>query len=1296
MIKRNRNLSKDELDGHDMDVKGSAMNNVSTGLNGSKAWRINVIFTMLLMACFSFFCFVPVALSAGTAASVTKKPVFGAHRESVVDMEVKAMGGRGVIRVTRSWDAGTWYINRRWARLKLILSCAGSTATTEPCAIERSSKRYDQAGAVYLNADLAAETIVKTATGYRWQNKKGNRIDYNSEGLATAYSDRNQVSVSLQHDAQKRITGVFDHFNKQMLWYEYNGQDQVSAIRDYSERRVEYQYTDDKLTSVIDVRANASRYTYESNRLKTKVDAEARTTTIDYATNGTVKRILDQAGNGVHYISDFNKTKKEHYKQQKTSLGKLTETWSDNDGDVIRRDVNGATIFSMKKQGRKQIVADASGNETVKEYDEWDRLIKETFADGASVSTQYDATFSNVLKAVNENGVITLNEYDANGNLLKVTEAVGLPEQRVTTYTYDVYGNLLSSTQEGDAVTQAATLTFTYDDFGNALTRTDGEGHTSQFTYDVMGNVLSHTDARGKVWLYSYDPAGNRLSVKNPLGHVTAFVYDKVGNRTKVVDAKLRATTTVYDINDRVVDVVDAAGGHTKSDYDADGNLLKVTDSANKTSRFVYDLDGRLIQFVDGNGNIIAISYVAAGINGGGQVSSIIYPTFTRQLSYDNRGRQIGQLDVLSATKSLVSEYTYDKLDNLLTQKDPAGKINRYAYDAYNRNILFADAEEHPTQFRYDSRDNLIELENANQNSHSFAYDRNNRRSKETQPLGGETLYSYDGAGNLLSKTDANGIKQTFGYDDAGRMTAHHLFTTAADTQAQKSVDYSYDEVGNLTAYDDGVTSANYDHDLLDREVSASINYGPFQKAYGFAYYANGKRRQYIGPDGSVVNYDYDANDQIQAIKLPGGSAVSFNDYVWSQPGKVSLPGGTVKTYGYDGLLQTLNIQSKDPAENTLLAYDYSYDDVGNITVKQTEHGQYSYGYDVLDRLTRVDNPVLDDETYTYDKLGNRLTDVRQSGAWVYNANNQLTTIGSNVSYEYDANGSLIKKDDGGQLTHYGYNLEGRLAEVKEGATTVATYYYDPFGRRLWKDVAGLKTYFLYTDDGLVAEFDAAGTSIRQYGYKPDGLWGTDPVFMKSGGQYYFYHNDHLGTPQKLTSTTGQVVWLAQYQAFGEVSLGAVVVENPLRFPGQYFDGETGGHYNYFRDYDPVLGRYMTEDPVGLLQNYSNPLRQLSANFGASIPVVTRSVSLNHVYGYTDQNPLVRMDPTGEWVVVAGRILFAGATLWCAHKLTQCAGKNKECQAEVACGGWGGSMQNCAVQKCKSAILSCQLFFHKP
>ncbi len=87
---------------------------------------------------------------------------------------------------------------------------------------------------------------------------------------------------------------------------------------------------------------------------------------------------------------------------------------------------------------------------------------------------------------------------------------------------------------------------------------------------------------------------------------------------------------------------------------------------------------------------------------------------------------------------------------------------------------------------------------------------------------------------------------------------------------------------------------------------------------------------------------------------------------------------------------------------------------------------------------------------------------------------------------------------------------------------------------------------------------------------------------IRPGEALYYYHNDHLGTPQILTNDSGAVSWKAAYAAFGEAEIQVEAVENLFRFPGQYYDPETGLHYNWNRYYDPKTGRYLTPDPIGL------------------------------------------------------------------------------------------------------------------
>ena len=94
------------------------------------------------------------------------------------------------------------------------------------------------------------------------------------------------------------------------------------------------------------------------------------------------------------------------------------------------------------------------------------------------------------------------------------------------------------------------------------------------------------------------------------------------------------------------------------------------------------------------------------------------------------------------------------------------------------------------------------------------------------------------------------------------------------------------------------------------------------------------------------------------------------------------------------------------------------------------------------------------------------------------------------------------------------------------------------------------------------------------------------------GGSGLFYvHADHLGTPQKMTDGNQVLVWDAVFKPFGEAHSITGTASNHQRFPGQYADAETGFNYNYFRDYDPRIGRYVESDPIGLFGEDENLYR---------------------------------------------------------------------------------------------------------
>ncbi len=189
-------------------------------------------------------------------------------------------------------------------------------------------------------------------------------------------------------------------------------------------------------------------------------------------------------------------------------------------------------------------------------------------------------------------------------------------------------------------------------------------------------------------------------------------------------------------------------------------------------------------------------------------------------------------------------------------------------------------------------------------------------------------------------------------------------------------------------------------------------------------------------------------------------------------------------------------------------------------------------------------------------------------------------------------------------------NLSPFLSRICLPDGRVADYTYNPFGRRIKKQVVSSSTWYLYTDEGLVGEYSASGYWLKSYGWKPHGMWGTDPLYLRDGTGLFFYHNDHLATPQRLSNaTTGAIVWSTGYAAFGKANIDPMsTVENNLRFVGQYFDEESGLHYNWQRTYDPGASRYTQVDPIGFYAGDVN------------------------LYRYVRNEVLVSIDPNGLFV----------------------------------------------------------------
>ena len=460
---------------------------------------------------------------------------------------------------------------------------------------------------------------------------------------------------------------------------------------------------------------------------------------------------------------------------------------------------------------------------------------------------------------------------------------------------------------------------------------------------------------------------------------------------------------------------------------------------------YEYDSFGRLRKTIDGNLNetlqefdytVDAACYACAGGGGTHQPIQITYPTYTKEFKYDKRQRKVFEKEKLDSDTAYFTWFEYDDAGNIISRTDREGKVTYYAYDGLNRLSKMTDANGGETVYAYDGRDNLVSLTDPENQTTTFEYDLNNRLVKETRPMGQTLTYGYDAAGHLTEKIDPLNQKTEYEYDEAGRMAETRFYAAGDHATPIKTVSYGYDKLGNLTSYDDGVTSASYDFDGANRKISETVNYGAFTLTNTFTYYKNGLRASYTGPDSVTYGYAYDANNQLTALEIPGKGTITWNEYLWTRPLSMALPGGTTKQFAYDPMMRTSGIDVLDPGQNTILNYAYTHDKMGNIAAKDTEHGDYGCDYDELYRLTDADNPVQDDETFTYDNVGNRLTANGSTTEWTYNENNELTGH-DDVTYDYDLNGNMIEKNTGGFITKFFYNVEDRLERVEDGSGTV-------------------------------------------------------------------------------------------------------------------------------------------------------------------------------------------------------------------------------------------------------------------
>ena len=542
----------------------------------------------------------------------------------------------------------------------------------------------------------------------------------------------------------------------------------------------------------------------------------------------------------------------------------------------------------------------------------------------------------------------------------------------------------------------------------------------------------------------------------------------------------------------------------------------------------------------------------------------------------------------------------------------------------------------HTFAYAYDKARRLTVLTNENGETYRLDYDPTDNLIQETGWDGKITAYGYDAAGQLVQQTEYGQS------NDKGRLKdrpetwhIHHfkrnILGQLIEKQSRKvsgrngqSKDegisrtrFEYDPItGNLTKARNHHSSVELAYDELDRLIGETTVHNGQSATVGYQYDPLGNRIRTILPDGRQIDYLYYGSGHLHQISLDG-EVVSDIERDKLHREIQRTQGSISSLYDYDPMgrlksqrtiqngTQTLH-GKQNPLAGGAVNRRYAYDKAGNLIQSADQRsGVLNYVYDKIGRIQEARNSQTGrSETFAFDPAHNILSDKTAEGKGKgsnVSSGNRLKEY-NGIEYTYDALGNLIYRQlPDGENQYYQYDLENQLvrAEIKKpaGNTEIWTYAYDPFGRRLskerqdklaWTSTDPKRTHFVWDGTRLLQEYTYKGCYTYIY-TDQDSYEPLAQVFHNNQdeGQYLaYFHNDQIGIPREMTDIHGNLLWYGEYTAWGRLKKDERVYKNahqPFRLQNQYFDEETGLHYNLMRYYEPEAGRFVNQDPIGLL-----------------------------------------------------------------------------------------------------------------
>lgn len=711
---------------------------------------------------------------------------------------------------------------------------------------------------------------------------------------------------------------------------------------------------------------------------------------------------------------------------------------------------------------------------------------------------------------------------------------------------------------------------------------------STSFQVDRFGLVTAMRDTAGGVTRILRDAHGRDTLTISPIQTVATRWASRWAD-DRVVERRIGTKSTTYEYHPQFGELTRIVGSSGHPSYQAWFNSRGLADSVRVreggTTRFTYDADGQVQTVRDDSGDEVRYTYEAGSS----------YTTNTRSITRNGVGvtftRDIhGRITQQTSTLGPSIQTQWSAVNEPVQITGPVGDAARPTFLA-GRLATLTD----PNGQRHEFQRNALGLETA-----------------RVDPRGRAALLAYDLLARVDSTVNRRGQVTRFEYDAKGRPTA----VRASDGSY---VLYSHDDLARTTVIRTAhsTDSVHYsERGLAEREVSvrgARRYVTTRMRHMTYAHMSTGVvsfvlplvQETTDGPGGSRV-------DQL----LLDGRLLRRDDTQISRDSRGRITAAGPHTHGVIWPRVTMEHGPHGISKITYPRIDntfrYHRDAAGRITgmrvsgdtVPRFANDSSAFLYDAADRLTGYGRTSGGSfawhSTYSYDGGGNR-TD---RGSVIESGNRLAGHDGWQLFYDDD--GNLIRRYKAGVLDQtLTWNAFGQLTAVTTVGAGTVTFQYDGMGRRIRKTGPQGSTDYVYDGSDMVAEANAAtGNVSAAYTYLP-GIDLPYEVTRHDGGEpvHGQYVIDHQGSVLGIVSY-GALVNEYRYDPWGRTEVVKEGMKNPLRFAGREFDTETGLYYLRARYYDPLVGRFISEDPSHL------------------------AGGLN-LYAYAANNPIAFRDPSG-------------------------------------------------------------------